>query len=70
MERLNVPPFRHTDNSRIRELAKDIRQAALADDTCAVALHIRTTRLERLWRIEDWLMFRKQCHPRIAKWLH
>ena len=70
MDRLGVPPFRPTHNSRILGLARDLRQAAIANDARSVAYHIRTTRLERLWRIEDWLMFRKQRHPRISRWLH
>jgi hypothetical protein len=65
MERQGVPPFRHDSH-----LADDMRQSALADDARSVADHIRTTRLNRLWRIEDWLMFRKRQHPRIAAWLH
>jgi hypothetical protein len=69
MDRLGVPPFRHDDDSRIWPLACDMRQAALADDVRSVANHIRTVRLERLWRIEDWLMFRREQHPRIAAWL-
>ena len=66
MERLGVPPFRHDDCAG---LARDMRQVALVNDAKGVADHIRTTRLERLWRIEDWLMLRKQQHPRIARWL-
>lgn len=70
MDRLGVPPFRHDNDSRIWPLACDMRQAALADDARSVADHIRTTRLNRLWRIEDWLMLHKRQHPRIAAWLH
>ena len=56
MDRLGVPPFRHDDCAG---LARDMRQAAIDDDPRSFALHIRTTRLERLWKIEDWLMLRK-----------
>ena len=49
----------------LAQLSKDPR--CIAD---AIALQIRTTRLKRLWRIEDWLMLRRQQHPRIKRWLH
>ena len=72
MERNNLPPFRPSSCARLLGLACDLRQAALAEDAKAVALHLRTTRLERLWRVEDWLTVRtnRARHPRIAKWLH
>ena len=69
MERHGVPPFRDADDSRLSALAIDLRQAAIDDDPRSFANHIRTVRLERLWKIEDWLMLRKQQHPRIARWL-
>ena len=49
----------------LAQLSKDPR--CIAD---AIALQIRTTRLKRLWRVEDWLMLRRQRHPRIRRWLH
>ena len=71
MERLNVPPFRYED-SRLWPLACRMREAAIADNVHVVAHLIRSTRLERLWRIENWLTFpkRRRRHPRITKWLH
>ena len=39
----------------LAQLSKD--PGCIAD---AIALQIRTTRLKRLWRIEDWLMLRRQ----------
>ena len=68
MQRYGVAPFRRGDH-RLASLAGDLRQAAMAHDTQAVAAALRCIRLERLWVVEDWLMFRKQQHPRIAKWL-
>ena len=56
---------RHAIEVSLAQLAKDPR--CIAD---AIALQIRTTRLKRLWRIEDWLMLRRQQHPRIRRWLH
>lgn len=70
MDRLGVPPFRSHPCPGLTALASDIRQAALAEDATAIAAHIKTTRLVRLWRVEDWLILRKQRHPRRAKWLH
>jgi hypothetical protein len=70
MDRLSVPPFREPRDSRLWPLACDLCQAAVADDARSVARHIRTARLERLWRVESWLTFREQRHPRIARWLH
>ena len=70
MDRLGVPPFRHDNDSRIWPLACDMREAALADDARSLANHIRTVRLERLWRIEGWLTFNTERHPKIAAWLH
>jgi hypothetical protein len=70
MDRLGIPPFRHDNDSRIWPLACDLKEAALAADARAVAGLIRTTRLNRLWRIESWLTFHEQQHPRIARWLH
>ena len=71
LERRGIPPFRHGRGFRIDCLATDLRQAALADDAKAVALHLRTTRLQRLWKVEDWLTCpaRKLQHPRVTKWL-
>ena len=66
MERHGVPPFRH--DSHTGNLAADLRQAALDENAQAVVAVIHTTRLERLWRIEDWLMFRKQQHPKLVRW--
>jgi hypothetical protein len=66
---LGVPPFRHKiENGFLWPLACDLRQAAVADNASALA--IRTTRLQRLWKIEDWLLFHRRQHPRIARWLH
>lgn len=70
MERLNVAPFRYEDG-RLWPLACRLRDAAIADDAQTVAHLIRSTRLERLWRIEKWLTNPKRLrrHLRIAKWL-
>lgn len=70
MHRLSIPPFGRHPCARLSSLDCDIRHAALVEDAQALAAHIRTTRLERLWRIENWLTFRKQHHPRITEWLH
>ena len=67
MERCGVPPFRH--DSPTSNLADDLRQAAQAEDIQAVAAALRCARLERLWVVEDWLMFRKQQHPKLVRWL-
>jgi hypothetical protein len=69
MERQQVSPFKYEDK-RLWALGCSMREAALADDVVSVAEHIRVTRLERLWRIENWLMFREQRHPKIEAWLH
>jgi hypothetical protein len=71
-DRLDVPPFRHTHNGHVADLACDMRQAAVADDARAVARHIRSTRRERLWRIESWLTATayRHPHPRIEQWLN
>jgi hypothetical protein len=62
MDRLGVPPFTYGGGARLSDLAIDMRQAALADDAQAVANIIRTTRLERLWRVASWLTASRIAH--------
>ena len=72
MERHRIPPFRLYDDTRLWAVGCDMRQAAIAEDAEAVAYCARRTRLERLWRIENWLTSpkRRRRHRRITKWLH
>ena len=62
-----TPVLEHRQAIEVSQAQLSMEPGSIAD---AIAIQIRTARLKRLWRIEDWLMLRRQRHPRIRRWLH